>query len=118
MKIFIGEGELARPVWFVNLIKKAFPQRFWMARLTHLPLLGDLIDWGFFDGDDLIYLPGPVLAAVSDSHLFTALIVMVMTGIFIAGLYLRPRRFRRLSWFNGALIVLFFLGAYLSFTTA
>ncbi len=68
--------------------------------------------------DDLIYLPGPVLAAVSESHLFTALIVMVMTGIFIAGLHFRPRRFLRLSWFNGALIVLFFLGAYLSFTTA
>lgn len=68
--------------------------------------------------DDLIYLPGPVLAAVSDSHLFTALIVTVMTGVFIAGLYLRPRRFLRLSWFNGTLIVLFLLGAYLSFTTA
>lgn len=68
--------------------------------------------------DDLIYLPGPVLAAVSDSHLFTALIVTVMTGIFIAGLYLKPRRFLRLSWFNGALIVLFLLGAYLSFATA
>ncbi len=68
--------------------------------------------------DDLIYLPGPVLAAVSDSHLFTALIVTVMTGIFIAGLYLRPRRFLRLSWMNCALIVLFLLGAYLSFATA
>ncbi len=68
--------------------------------------------------DDLIYLPGPVLAAVSDSHLFTALIVTVMTGVFIAGLYRRPRRFLRLSWMNCALIVLFLLGAYLSFATA
>ena len=57
MKIFIGEVELARPVWFVNLIKKAFPQRFWLARLTHLPLVGDLVDWGFFHGDDILYLP-------------------------------------------------------------
>lgn len=66
--------------------------------------------------DDLLYLPGSVLAAVSTSHLFTALIVMVMTGIFIAGLHTRPNRFLRLSWCNCALIVLFFLGAYLSFT--
>jgi ferredoxin len=51
------EGELARPVWFVNLIKKVFPQRFWLARLTHLPLLGDFVDWGFFKGDDILYLP-------------------------------------------------------------
>ena len=57
MKIFIGEGELARPVWFVNLIKKAFPQRFWLARLTNLPLLGDLVDYGFFHSDDIVYLP-------------------------------------------------------------
>jgi ferredoxin len=48
---------LARPFWFVNLIKRAFPQRFWMARLTNLPVLGDVVDWGLFDGDDLIYLP-------------------------------------------------------------
>jgi hypothetical protein len=48
---------LARPVWFVNLIKKVFPQRFWLARLTNLPLVGDLVDWGLFDGDDLYYLP-------------------------------------------------------------
>ncbi len=57
VKIALGDGNLARPVWFVNLIKKAFPQRFWFARLTHLPLLGDLVDWGLFDGDDLLYLP-------------------------------------------------------------
>ena len=48
---------MARPVWFVNLIKKAFPQRFWFARLTNLPLVGELVDWGLFDGDDLFYLP-------------------------------------------------------------
>lgn len=44
-------------MWFVNLIKKTFPQRFWFARLTKLPLLGDIVDWGLFEGDDLIYLP-------------------------------------------------------------
>jgi ferredoxin len=48
---------LARPVWFVNLIKKVFPQRFWLAKLTNLPLVGEIVDWGFFDGDELYYLP-------------------------------------------------------------
>ncbi len=48
---------MARPVWFVNLIKKAFPQRFWLARLTNLPILGDLVDYGFFHSDDIVYLP-------------------------------------------------------------
>jgi hypothetical protein len=57
VQIIIGEGELARPVWFVDLIKKAFPQRFWLARLTNFPLIGDVVDFGFFHGDDLVYLP-------------------------------------------------------------
>jgi len=57
VKIFLGGGNLARPVWFVNLIKKAFPQRFWLARMTNLPLIGELVDWGVFNGDDLLYLP-------------------------------------------------------------
>jgi ferredoxin len=48
---------LARPVWFVNLLKKAFPQRFRLATLTNLPVLGELVDWGFFNGDDIYYLP-------------------------------------------------------------
>jgi cation:H+ antiporter len=66
--------------------------------------------------DDLIYTKGPVLASVSQSHLITALIVIVMTGILIAGLHFRPKRLFRLSWCNLSLIALFLLAAYLSFT--
>jgi len=68
--------------------------------------------------DDLFYLKGPVLAAVSENHLITALAVMLMTTIFIAGLHFRPKRFFRLSWWNCALVVLFLLSAYFSFTMA
>ena len=68
--------------------------------------------------DDLLYLKGPVLAAVSENHLITALSVILMTLIFITGLRFKPRRFLRLSWWNCALIALFFLGAYFSFTGA
>ena len=65
--------------------------------------------------DDLFYLQGPVLASVSLTHLITALLVILMTGIFMAGLHFRPRRLFRLSWCNLALIALFLLGAYLSY---
>jgi len=65
--------------------------------------------------DDLFYTKGPVLAHVSESHLITALVVILMTGLFIVGLHFKPRRFFRLSWWNCALIVLFFLGAYFSY---
>ena len=48
---------MARPVWFVNLIKKAFPRRFSVARLTRAPVLGALMARWLSEGDDLIYLP-------------------------------------------------------------
>jgi hypothetical protein len=66
VNIFLGGSNLARPVWFVNLIKKAFPQRFWLARLTNLPLIGELVDWGLFNGDDLLYLPTDQSIMIND----------------------------------------------------
>lgn len=68
--------------------------------------------------NDLLYLKGPVLAAVSEGHLITALAVILMTIIFIAGLRFKPKRFLRLSWWNSVTIVLFLLSAYFSFTLA
>jgi len=65
---------------------------------------------------DLLYLKGPILASSAESHLVTALAVVLMTLIFIVGLRFKPRRFFRLSWWNCTLIVLFLLSAYFSFT--
>jgi Pyruvate/2-oxoacid:ferredoxin oxidoreductase delta subunit len=48
---------MARPIWFVNLLKKAFPLRFQLARMTRLPGFGELVDRVFFRGDDMVYLP-------------------------------------------------------------
>jgi len=68
--------------------------------------------------DDLLYTQGPVLNAVSTSHMITAGIVIVMTGVVIAGLHHRPRRFFRVSWCSLLLIALFLIQAYLSYTMA
>lgn len=67
---------------------------------------------------DLIYVKGPILAAVSESHLITAMAVMAMTLLFIAGLRFKPARFFQLSWFNGTMILLFIASAYFSFIMA
>jgi len=48
---------MARPLWFVKLLKKAFPQRFLLARMTRLPLFGRAVDHLLFQGDDILYLP-------------------------------------------------------------
>ena len=68
--------------------------------------------------DDLFYSRGHILASVSENHILTALVVILMTGIFMAGLHFKPKRFLRLSWCNMALIALFLLWAYFSYTLA
>lgn len=47
---------MARPLWFVKLLKKAFPNIKFIAKLTNLPLLGIIFDKLLFRGDDIIYL--------------------------------------------------------------
>jgi cation:H+ antiporter len=67
--------------------------------------------------DDLFFTEGPILASVSTSHVFTAMVVVLMSGIFIAGLISRPQRKTPLglSWYSIAFIVVFILGAYVNF---
>ena len=49
---------MSRPLWLVALVKKAFPTRFSLSRLTQkVPLFRKVIDHLFFRGDDIIYLP-------------------------------------------------------------
>lgn len=52
-----GGGAVSRPLWFVALLKAAFPGRFFLARATRLPLLGAVVNRLLFDGDRLMYLP-------------------------------------------------------------
>ncbi len=68
--------------------------------------------------DDLLYVKGPVLAAVSETHLVTASTVVLMTIVFIIGLSHRHQRLFRLSWWNITLCLLFLLGAYYNFQLA
>ena len=68
--------------------------------------------------DDLLYIKGPILAAVSETHLVTAFTVMLMTAVFIIGLGHRHQRFFRFSWWNITLMLLFLMGVYYSFQLA
>lgn len=68
--------------------------------------------------DDLLYVKGPVLAAVAETHLVTACAVVLMTIVFIIGLRHRSQRFYRLSWWNVILILLFLIGAFYNFRMA
>jgi cation:H+ antiporter len=61
--------------------------------------------------DDLAYLPGPLLADVSLTHAASALSAMMMSGLAIVGLVLRPasRVFRSVSWISLMLLVIYLL---------
>ncbi len=52
---------MARPLWFVNLLKKNFGLRFIGAEMTKWPLVGQLMERALFNGhrtgDALFYLP-------------------------------------------------------------
>ena len=56
---------MATPLWFVILIKKTFSQIFFLAKLTHVPGIGRLIERGLFEGDDIMYLPGDRVVRVN-----------------------------------------------------
>ena len=48
---------MSSPVWFVKLIIKTYSQIFTLAKLTHLPGLGRMIEYALFENDDIMYLP-------------------------------------------------------------
>ena len=61
--------------------------------------------------DDLAYLPGPLLADVSLSHASSAFSAMMMSGLAVVGLVLRPasRVLRTVSWVSLLLLVIYLL---------
>lgn len=63
--------------------------------------------------DDLAYLPGPLLADVSISHTASAFSAMMMIGLAIVGLVLRPasRVLRTVSWISLLLLAVYLLSS-------
>lgn len=46
-----------RPLWFVEILKKTFPNVKLIAKLTRIPILSKLFELMLFKGDNIIYLP-------------------------------------------------------------
>ena len=68
---------------------------------------------------DLAYSKGPILSFVSQGYVVTALVVIAMGALVIAGLRFRARRktFAVMSWYVPGLIGLYIFGAYALFTS-
>jgi cation:H+ antiporter len=64
--------------------------------------------------DDLLFVEGPILSNVSAVHAVSALSAIVMTGIAIVGLFLRPKKrlFRTVAWASLGLFTMYVLNSY------
>ena len=56
---------MARPLWFVKLLKKTFPNIKLIAKMTRIPILGKVFDMLLFEGDDIIYLTKDKIIAIN-----------------------------------------------------
>jgi cation:H+ antiporter len=67
--------------------------------------------------DDVFYVDGPLLAAVSPVHAVSALTAVVMTGAAVIGLFYRPagQLWRSVSWISLSLLALYLLNSYVLF---
>jgi hypothetical protein len=48
---------MSRPIWFVNFLKRIYPTRRVLAKMTRIPLVGEIVDHIFFRGDEMVFLP-------------------------------------------------------------
>jgi len=116
---FIGSLFLAFSTTLPEITVSATAMRIGARDLAVANLIGsNLFNLTIIAIGDLLYLKRPLLAAVTPGHLVTAATVIIMTLVLILGLSVKPRRRYRLSWWNCALVALFLVGAYFSFTMA
>jgi len=58
---------MARPLWFVKILKKTFPHIIIIAKMTRFPIIGKLIEKMLFEGDDIIFLPKDKVMQINKS---------------------------------------------------
>jgi len=56
---------MARPLWFVNILEKTFPNIKLIAKLTRVPIIGKFIDFLLFEGDNIVYLTQDIIISIN-----------------------------------------------------
>jgi cation:H+ antiporter len=66
---------------------------------------------------DVLYFNGPILSDVSKVHAVSAMSAMIMTGIFIIGLFYRARTrlYRTVGWASLMLFTVYLINSYILF---
>lgn len=117
---FIGSLFLAITTSMPELVVAISALRLGAIDMAVADVLGaNMLDMVVILWADISYTKGPLLSAVSDAHITTAIVAMVMAVLVIFGLLFRPKRktFFVISWYSLALIGLYIFGAYALFSS-
>jgi cation:H+ antiporter len=81
--------------------------------------IGNLLGSNLFDililaVDDIAYVDGPLLSAVSSAHAITAFAASIMSGIFIIAILFKPetRLGGVIGWVSLSLLMVYLFSAY------
>jgi len=117
---FVGSLFLAITTSLPELAVAIAAFRLGAADMAVADILGaNIIDMAVILWVDLFYTPGSILAMVSNAHVTTAVLAVVMSLLVILGIRFRQKRktFIIVSWYTPALIGLYVFGAYALFTS-
>jgi len=116
---FVGSLFLAISTSMPELVVAITALRLGSVDMAVADILGaNMLDVAHIFTVDVFYPRGPLLSAVSGTHLITAMVVAAMSLVVIVGLRFRQRRktFVVISWYSLALVALYILGAYFLYT--
>ena len=117
-RTFVGTMLVAAVTSLPELVVTAFAVRYGALNMAVAGLLGsNLFNMMVLAVEDMLYVKGPLLEAVSPAHTVSAMSAVVMTGLFIIGLQARPASFivGRVGWITIALFVVYVLNSYFMF---
>lgn len=117
---FVGSLFLAITTSMPELVVAISALRLGAVDMAVGDILGaNMLDIVIISWADLFYRQGSIFASVSDAHLVSAAVAVVMSFLVIAGLRFQQKRktFIIISWYALALISLYFFAAYLLFTS-
>jgi cation:H+ antiporter len=115
---FVGTLFIAGATSLPELVVTISAVRIGALDMAIANLLGsNLFDILVLAADDIAYVKGPLLSAVSSTHAVTAFAAVTMSGIVIIALLYRPAtRFHgTIGWVSLALMVIYLFSAYLSY---
>jgi cation:H+ antiporter len=112
---FVGTLFVAGATSLPELVVTVSALRLGFVDMAIANLLGsNLFDILILAIDDIAYVKGPLLAAVSPAHAISAFAAVIMSGIFIVAILYRPEtRFRgTIGWVSLSLLLVYLFSAY------